>query len=233
LHDLTDAERARFRDGWVDVQARFVDDPVAAVRDGDRLVTELVSLRGYPTSNYEDLVSHLSVEHANVLNHYREAHEISERNDAGTATTEQLRQALVHYRELFADLLGERPATSVASVADRGDADRNAPPVEAAPAGAPAQAVPADEGDAAGTHQTFGRANGAVADDMADSDTGATDTRTAPATFADAADADEPVNGTPVADPVRSGMRGTASDDEDASAPHNDAIRRDTPPHGR
>src|SRR5262245_48263519 len=88
LHDLTDAERARFRDGWVDVQARFVDDPVAAVRDGDRLVTELVSLRGYPTSDYEDLVSHLSVEHANVLDHYREAHEISERNDAGTATTE-------------------------------------------------------------------------------------------------------------------------------------------------
>ncbi|HEY9481888.1 MAG TPA: hypothetical protein VIR00_02920, partial [Micromonosporaceae bacterium] len=109
LRDLSDADRARFREGWVAVQTLFVDDPVSAVRDGDRLVTELVAARGYPLSDYEDRLSQLSVEHANVLNHYRDAHEISTRNDAGKATTEELRQALVHYRELFTDLLGERP----------------------------------------------------------------------------------------------------------------------------
>lgn len=109
LHELSDAERTRYRDGWVAVQSLFVDDPVAAVRDGDRLVTDLVAARGYPVADYEDRLAHLSVEHANVLNHYRDAHAISQRNDAGQATTEELRQALVHYRELFADLLGEHP----------------------------------------------------------------------------------------------------------------------------
>jgi len=130
LHELTDAQRAQYRDGWLAVQARFVDDPVAAVRDGDRLVNEIVSDRGYSASDYEDRLSHLSVEHANVLNHYRDAHEISVRNDAGTATTEQLRQSLVHYRELFAALLGEQPVGE--SVTAAGAASRSA---TAAPTG--------------------------------------------------------------------------------------------------
>jgi hypothetical protein len=109
LHELSGLDRARYREGWVAVQTLFVDDPVVAVRDGDRLVSELVGERGYPVSDYEDRLAQLSVEHANVLNHYRAAHEISVRNDAGKATTESLRLALVHYRELFAGLLGERP----------------------------------------------------------------------------------------------------------------------------
>lgn len=130
LHELSDAERHRFRDGWVAVQAMFVDAPVTAVREGDRLVTDLVTSRGYPVSNYQDRLADLSVEHANVLSHYRDAHEISERNDAGTATTEELRKALVHYRELFADLLGEEPVTETHTEVPPQAASADAPPVD-------------------------------------------------------------------------------------------------------
>jgi hypothetical protein len=148
LHELTDAQRAHYRDGWLAVQERFVDDPVAAVRDGDRLVNELVSDRGYPASDYEDRLADLSVEHANVLNHYRDAHEISVRNEAGTATTEQLRQSLVHYRELFTALLGEQPArqsTSTANAGPTAPATGGAPAanVDATADGPPADVVPA------------------------------------------------------------------------------------------
>jgi hypothetical protein len=109
LRELSPEDRARFRDGWTNVQSTFIEDPVAAVRAADQLVTKLVADRGYPVGSFDDRVAHLSVEHSAVLTQYREAHAISERNDAGTATTEDLRQALVHYRELVADLLGEAP----------------------------------------------------------------------------------------------------------------------------
>jgi hypothetical protein len=109
LRELSPEERARFRDGWTNVQSTFIEDPVAAVRAADQLVTKLVADRGYPVGSFDDRVAHLSVEHSAVLTQYREAHAISERNDAGTATTEDLRQALVHYRELVASLLGEKP----------------------------------------------------------------------------------------------------------------------------
>jgi hypothetical protein len=91
------------------VQIRFVDAPEEAVATADELTTRLIAERGYPTGDYDDQLSHLSVEHAETLGHYRDAHEISERSERGEATTEDLRQALVHYRALFADLLGEDP----------------------------------------------------------------------------------------------------------------------------
>ena len=107
LRDLSEEERAAYRERWLAVQALFVNDPVAAVRDADKLVAGFVADRGYPTVEFSERVAHLSVEHAHVLDRYRNAHEVSVRNDAGRAPTEELRQALVHYREVFADLFGE------------------------------------------------------------------------------------------------------------------------------
>lgn len=109
LKPLTDASRARYAAAWEEIQARFVDSPAEAVGAADELVTRLVAERGYPTEDYEDQLAHLSVEHARTLTHYRDAHEIQLRNERGEASTEQLRQAVVHYRELFADLLGTDP----------------------------------------------------------------------------------------------------------------------------
>jgi hypothetical protein len=125
LRELSPESRERYRSQWEEVERRFVDDPAAAVREGDALVTQLVAERGYPTENYDDQVAHLSVEHARTLGHYREAHEISEVNQRGEATTEQLRQALVHYRALYTDILGETPAEERDEVsAERAEVER-------------------------------------------------------------------------------------------------------------
>ena len=106
LHELTAEESRRFSDAWRAVQATFVDDPAAAVTDADRLVTEVMTARGYPMAEWDRRVEDLTVDHANVVHHYRAAREIAARHARHEASTEELRQALVHYRELFADLLG-------------------------------------------------------------------------------------------------------------------------------
>jgi hypothetical protein len=109
LTPLSAESRAQYAAAWEDIQARFVDSPAEAVGAADELVTRLIAERGYPTENYEEQLAQLSVEHARTLGHYRDAHEIHLRNEQGEASTEELRQAVVHYRELFADLLGEDP----------------------------------------------------------------------------------------------------------------------------
>jgi hypothetical protein len=109
LKPLAPDARARYAAEWAKVQARFLDSPRDAVREGDELVTRLVADIGYPTGHDDERLALLSVEHGGALGHYREAHEISLRNARGEASTEQLRQALVHYRALFAELLGEQP----------------------------------------------------------------------------------------------------------------------------
>jgi hypothetical protein len=224
LRDLSDADRVRFRDGWVAVQTLFVDDPVAAVRDGDRLVTDLVAARGYPVSDYEDRLAQLSVEHANVLNHYRDAHDISTRNDAGKATTEELRQALVHYRELFTDLLGERPIADGSTNDGIPSATATEPsePVAGTPVAPVAEAPVTTHADGDAERVVpAGRADSDLAaSDLAEPDRGERVNETVPADAARTTD--EPVNGTPVADSLQAGTRGSASR-RDASAPRTDA----------
>jgi hypothetical protein len=109
LRPLDSASRDRYMASWEEIQVRFVDAPDQAVGEADALVTQLIAERGYPTGDYDDQLAHLSVEHARTLDHYRKAHDIHEAHERGEATTEQLRQALVHYRALFADLLGTEP----------------------------------------------------------------------------------------------------------------------------
>jgi len=106
LRPLGPGERERYAQQWRAVQEQFVEDPAGAVVAGDELVTRLVAARGYPTENYDDQLAYLSVEHARPLGHYRDAHAIFLRGQRGEASTEDLRRALVHYRELFADLVG-------------------------------------------------------------------------------------------------------------------------------
>jgi len=107
LRPLSPASRESYARNWTRVQEQFVDAPTTAVGQADRLVTDLMAERGYPTEGYERRASMLSVEHARALDHYREAHAITERQDRGEATTEDLRVAMVHYRTLFEDLLGD------------------------------------------------------------------------------------------------------------------------------
>ncbi|AYF32083.1 MULTISPECIES: hypothetical protein [Micromonospora] len=109
LTPLSPESRARYAAAWEELQVRFVDSPAETVGEADELVSSLIAERGYPTGDFSDQIAHLSVEHARTLTHYRDAHEIRQRNERGEAGTEDLRQALVHYRALFADLLGEDP----------------------------------------------------------------------------------------------------------------------------
>ena len=115
LRELTPESKARYSAAWEEAQIQFVDNPGQAVATADDLVTDLIAERGYPTGNYDDQLANLSVDHARTLGHYRDAHEISRRSRDGEASTEDLRQALVHYRALFADLLGENPVQSTHS----------------------------------------------------------------------------------------------------------------------
>ena len=114
VRELEPEARARYTEQWAQIQTRFVDAPENAVAAADDFVTELIGERGYPIDDYDERLSHLSVEHARVLSDYREAHDINLRNQRGEATTEQLRLAVLHYRSLVTDLLGddttERPS---------------------------------------------------------------------------------------------------------------------------
>jgi hypothetical protein len=109
LRPLDPSSRERYVVAWEEIQVRFIDAPDQAVRKAHVLVTELIAERGYPTGEFDQQVADLSVEHARRLDQYREARDIHQANERGEATTEQLRQALVHYRALFADLLGAGP----------------------------------------------------------------------------------------------------------------------------
>ncbi|MFF5055763.1 hypothetical protein ACFY1S_21530 [Micromonospora sp. NPDC000663] len=110
LTPLTPESRARYAEAWEELQVRFIDSPGETVGDADELVTRLIEEQGYPTGDFSDQIAHLSVEHARTLTNYRDAHEIHLRNSRGEASTEELRQAVVHYRALFTDLLGTESA---------------------------------------------------------------------------------------------------------------------------
>ena len=105
LKAISQADRERFLSEWQGVQAQFVDAPGQAIGDADELVGEAMRARGFPTGDYDQRFEDISVEHPYVVQHYREAHVIAKKNKAGQADTEALRQAMMHYRELFKELL--------------------------------------------------------------------------------------------------------------------------------
>ena len=115
LVPLAAAEAARFTALWKSLQMRFVDDPQGALAEADSLVGELMQKRGYPMADFERSAADISVDHPQVVGHYRAAHEIALAHGRGEADTESLRQAIVHYRALFSDLLEIQPPLQRAS----------------------------------------------------------------------------------------------------------------------
>ena len=117
VRPLSAGDRARFVESWHGVQARFFDGPAGAVTEADQLLGDVMSARGYPVSAFEQRAADISVDHPLVLENYRTAHEIALRQVRGQANTEELRQAMVHYRTLFEELVGEpeMPLTKAAS----------------------------------------------------------------------------------------------------------------------
>ena len=107
IRPLTPEDAARFAVAWRRIQEQFVDNPGAAVTEADKLIGEVMVARGYPVGDFEQRVSDISVDHADVVINYRAAREIAQQHGRGDASTEDLRQAMVHYRALFRDLLAD------------------------------------------------------------------------------------------------------------------------------
>ena len=108
IHPLTPEERDRFASDWQAAQARFVDEPAGALDDANRLVKEVMVARGYPDGDFAQRAADISVDHPDVVTNYRTARELAvagHNGDKGKASTEDLRQAMVHYHELFQELL--------------------------------------------------------------------------------------------------------------------------------
>jgi hypothetical protein len=108
IHPLDPAERDRFVNAWQATQSHFVDAPTEAIKDADRLVSQVMQARGYPVGDFEQRAADISVDHPIVVENYRAARAIALENERGEAGTEELRQAIVHYRALFEDLLETR-----------------------------------------------------------------------------------------------------------------------------
>ena len=108
IRPLSSEQAQAFANEWRRVQGMFVDDPDGAVAAADRLVTEVMAARGYPIEDFETRAADLSVDHPRVVENYRTARAVAQRRERGEAGTEELRQAVVNYRELFNDLLEER-----------------------------------------------------------------------------------------------------------------------------
>ena len=135
IRPLPAGDRKMFSERWRSTQEDFVDHPEMAVRQADLLVAEVMGRRGYPVGDFDQMSRDVSVDHAEVVHEYRSAHEISELNDRKQASTEQLRQAMVHYRALFTELLSDSDddgdASDVRHTSDTGysardDRDRDA-----------------------------------------------------------------------------------------------------------
>jgi hypothetical protein len=123
IRHLSADERRDFHQRWGTVQQRFIDNPEAALREAHELVLELLAARGYPDVALEDQIENVAAHHPHIADHFREAVHIARSARASRASTEELRQATIHYRALFDDLLEE----STSAVARDARASTSAP----------------------------------------------------------------------------------------------------------
>jgi FtsZ-interacting cell division protein ZipA len=105
IQPLSEPARDRYLQNWQGVQAQFVDDPRAAVATADSLIQSVMAERGYPVEDFEQRANDISVDHPRVVENYREGHRLAQASADGNESTEDLRQAMRHYRTLFDELL--------------------------------------------------------------------------------------------------------------------------------
>jgi hypothetical protein len=117
IRALTVAERGRFSADWQSVQSRFVDHPKGAVTEADELVYSLMQARGYPVADFDQRAADISVDHPRLVENYRSAHGVAVRLGRDEASTEDLRTAMIQYRNLFDELVQEQAAGGIKSVA--------------------------------------------------------------------------------------------------------------------
>jgi len=109
IRPLSVSEREGYLADWTAVQSKFVDEPGQAIVDADRLIMQVMQTRAYPVSDFEQRAADISVNYPALVSNYRAAREIAVKNEQHQADTEELRQAMIHYRSLFEELLGPEP----------------------------------------------------------------------------------------------------------------------------
>ena len=107
IRPLEPAARQRYVEEWQRTQAEFVDAPAETIRSADELVVRVMRERGYPVDDYDKQTGIISVDHPGVVDNYRVAHDIATTDESEQITTEDLRRAMLHFRALFDELLGE------------------------------------------------------------------------------------------------------------------------------
>jgi hypothetical protein len=112
IRPLSVSERERYLTDWTAVQSKFVDEPGQAIVDADRLIMEVMQLRNYPISDFEQRAADISVNYPALVTNYRAARAIAVKNEQHLADTEELRQAMIYYRSLFEELLELEPVVA-------------------------------------------------------------------------------------------------------------------------
>jgi hypothetical protein len=118
IRPLAPATTDRYLQQWQAVQVQFVDDPTGAVATADRLIQSVMAERGYPVEDFEQRAADVSVDHPDVVENYRAGHALAESSAASTGSTENLRQAMRHYRALFEELVEPAADTPMARQGD-------------------------------------------------------------------------------------------------------------------
>lgn len=142
IRPLTAVQQTRYTSDWTAVQEQFVDAPTEAVRRASRLVETVLRERGYPSQDHDEIIAVLSVHHSRRLGDYRHGREIRVRSES--ASTEELREAILSYRALFKDLvgagksdIGQRPLSPMGALSRVSALSRKlTQPVPASPAAA-------------------------------------------------------------------------------------------------
>jgi hypothetical protein len=120
IRPLSSAARERYAHQWQVVQVQFVDNPSGAVASADQLIQSVMADRGYPVKDFETRAADVSVDHPDVVENYRQGHRLAQKSADGDGSTEDLRQAMRHYRTLFDDLV--EPTVDEPMARERDDA---------------------------------------------------------------------------------------------------------------
>lgn len=127
IRPLGAAERERFGSAWHKARERFVDDPGAAVGEADRMLGQVMAARGFPVSDFDERHETLTVDHPNVARHYRAGHDLALKHQSGGASTEDLRQAMIHYEALFEELTRDKGDIPEGAVSREAQSDQPDP----------------------------------------------------------------------------------------------------------
>lgn len=119
IRPLTAEEVNRFVLEWQSTQAAFVDQPLASVQKANRMIREVMSLRGYPMDDFEQRAADISVDYPELVSNYRELHAIATKGEREKISTEEMRQAMVAGRELFERLVQSEKTVEDAKVKER------------------------------------------------------------------------------------------------------------------